>query len=99
MKQEKIYTVKLSHLLFGIFAGSIFAAKGLGLYDGQLIFKIVLILAGISWIIKIFLTDYTSKELLECLGILVLGTISYIISGDKGLLLYIMLYSPCTQLR
>lgn len=91
MKQEKIYTVKLSHLLFGIFVGSIFAAKGLGLYDGQLIFKIVLILAGISWIIKIFLTDYTSKELLECLGILVLGTISYIISGDKGLLLYIML--------
>lgn len=51
-----------SQIFFGIFAGSIFAAKGLGLYDGQGIFKLVLILAGVCWAGKVVLTDY-SKEI------------------------------------
>ena len=80
-----------SQIFFGIFAGSIFAAKGLGLYDGQGIFKLVLILAGVCWAGKVVLTDYSKRDIIISILALGAGLISYKVSGDKGLLLYIML--------
>lgn len=85
------FKVKIPELCYYIFFAALLFAKGIGLYDGQALFKAILVFAGICWLIKAVFTKYTLKELIIAGLLLVLGVITYIVSGDKGLLLYIMM--------
>ena len=42
---NKTLDVKLGEILYWLFFFSLFFAKGIGLYDGQTIFKIILVFA------------------------------------------------------
>lgn len=53
----KKYPVKLSELCFYIFFVSLLFAKGIGLYDGQAMFKVFLVIALCGWVMKQFFTD------------------------------------------
>ncbi|GFI68295.1 hypothetical protein IMSAG249_00111 [Lachnospiraceae bacterium] len=55
----KQYPVKISELFFYIFFVSLLFAKGIGLYDGQTIFKIFLLVALCAWGLKQIYTEYT----------------------------------------
>lgn len=87
----KNYEIKIPELCYDLFFVSLLFAKGIGLYDGQTLFKVVLVFAGICWLIKVVLTKYVAKELIISVFLLMLGVITYRVSGDKGLLLYIMM--------
>ena len=80
--------VQLSEIFYFCFFGMMLFAKGIGLYDGQVPYKIFLILAMVAWAGKMSLTSFTWKELLTTMGILLLGVVTYLVSLDKGIFLY-----------
>lgn len=85
------YRIKLSELCFYLFFASLLFAKGIGLYDGQTGFKILLLVALVGWAGKMLLTSYQWRELPLYVILAVLGGITYLVSRDKGALLVILL--------
>lgn len=88
---EKRINILFSESLYYLFLGSLLCAKGIGLYDGQTVFKIVLIFAIVAWLGKLFLTSYTVREFIIVSMVLLISGICYIISGEKGIFLYAMM--------
>ena len=74
-KEEIFY-----YLFFAVLMG----AKGLGFSDGEKVFTLCTIAAGIFWILKIYYTNHTWKEFFVILGGLLLGVLIYISSGEKA---------------
>ena len=84
-------TISLAELFYYLFFVLLLFAKCVGLYDGQPAFKILLVLALAAWAVKMWLTDYSIKELI-CIAILLgLGGLVYLTSGEKGALLYMFM--------
>lgn len=88
MQTERI---RISELFYYLFFGLMLFAKGVGLYDGQPVFKILLVLALAAWAGKMVTTLYTPREAVWIFLLLVLGVSIYLISGEKGALLYILM--------
>lgn len=79
--------IQLSELLYYIFLVLMFLLKGFGLYDGQLIYKLVFMAAMLCIVFKLALSEYTVKEWLI---IIITGILAVIInrcSGEKGVLI------------
>ncbi len=87
----KKHMLKLSELCFYLFFVSLLFAKGIGLYDGQTVFKVFLIIALIGWAGKAALTDYTVREILIYGVLLILGGAIYLVSHEKGVLFAFLL--------
>lgn len=79
--------MKLSELLYLCFWGLMLFAKGIGLYDGQSVYKIFLVAAFMCIIGKMCVTEYSYKEWAVILFLLVLSTVVYRVSGEKGVLI------------
>lgn len=90
LKKESL-TVRLGELLYYVFFAGLLFAKGIGLYDGQRSFKIILIVSCVCWAGKMLMTEFEWKELLTAVLLLLLGGVVYRVSGDKGFLLYVMM--------
>lgn len=88
---NKTLDVKLGEILYWLFFFSLFFAKGIGLYDGQTIFKIILVFAVVCLGLKLLIEKYTIGEYLRILFVIALTGITYLTSGEKGLLLYGMM--------
>ncbi len=80
--EEGLYYAFFSILLF---------AKGIGLYDGQFLFKCFLVAAVICWAGKMAASRYCMKEIIGIALFLGLGVITYLKSGEKGILLFAMM--------
>lgn len=83
-------TVKTSELLYLCFWGLMLFAKGIGLYDGQKIYKLFLISAFLCIAVKMCITEYTKKEWGIILALLIFSTIVYRVSGEKGVLICVV---------
>lgn len=90
-KSLKRYQVKISELCFYVFFVSLLFAKGIGLYDGQTLFKVFLVTALCGWGMKILLTEYTWGKLLLCCLLVLLGGIIYLNTHEKGALFCLLL--------
>lgn len=87
-ENEKNYlNIKLSELLYLCFWGLMLLAKGIGLYDGQSVYKIFLVASFICIIGKMCITEYSYKEWIVILFLLALSTVVYRVSGEKGVLI------------
>ena len=82
--------ITLSEICYYIFFALLLSAKGIGLYDGQGVFKIILVIALFFWIGKMALTEYSLKEILVMGALLLAGMLSYYYSGDKAALIAVM---------
>lgn len=91
MERINKQTISLAEILYYISFSLLLAAKGLGFYDGQPIFKLCLILSVAAWLGKMWLTRYTVKELIKVIGMLALTGVIYLVSGEKGALLYALM--------
>lgn len=87
----KSYPVKLSEICFYIFFVSLLFAKGIGLYDGQRLFKIFLVIALCGWAAKQFFTEYSLSGLVLCASLVLLGMMIYLNTHEKGALFCILL--------
>lgn len=91
LKHNETITVSLEEILYYISFSSLLLAKGLGFYDGQPFFKICLLISVMAWAAKMWLTEYTKRELISVILLVGLGGIIYLISGEKGAVLYIFM--------
>lgn len=88
MKQERnSISIRWSELLYLCFWGLMLFAKGIGLYDGQGVYKVFLIAAFVCIIGKMCITEYSLREWAVILFLLTLSTLVYRISGEKGVLI------------
>lgn len=87
----KEYRIKLSELCFYLFFCSLLFAKGIGLYDGQTLFKIFLTVALIGFLGKMILTQYRIWEAAGYIALIALGGMIYLTSHEKGAFLVILL--------
>jgi hypothetical protein len=83
--------MKMTKWLYYIAFGLLLFSKGIGLYDGTMAFKIFLIPALICLALKMVMTRYNKREAVLTALLLVSGAASYLLSGEKGLLIYILL--------
>lgn len=83
--------IKLSELFFYVFFCSLLFAKGIGLYDGQTLFKIFLTVALIGFAGKMILTRYRVWEVAGYTALIALGGMIYLTSHEKGAFLVILL--------
>lgn len=90
MMNEKVQnqmTIKLSELLYLIYFSLMLFAKGIGLYDGQTIYKVFLLTAFACVAVKMCITEYTTREWILILILLGLAAVIYRVSGEKGILI------------
>ena len=59
-------------IFFCLFFGTLLFAKGVGLYDGQGIFRIFLLIASAFWGLKMLTTEWEIRELLTAVILLLL---------------------------
>ena len=85
--KENALKVTLGEILYWLFFGSLFLAKGLGFYDGQAVFKLILVFALGCLLVKLCIEKYTLAEYFRILFVVVLTGITYLTSGEKGLVL------------
>ena len=97
-EQDKV-SVTVSELLYYAFFGSLLFAKGIGLYDGQLSFKVILLLASGCLALKLLLDRYTLSEYIKIGCVIGITGLTYIVSGEKGLLLYGMMMVGMKNVR
>ena len=84
-------SITVQEICYGMFFVLLLFAKVIGLYDGQMWFKLFLVAAGIFWCAKMCLTSYSIQEIAVVFIICLLSGIVYLNSGEKGILLYAML--------
>ena len=88
MENTKKVTVSIGEILYWLFFGSLLFAKGIGLYDGQAAFKLVLVFSCLCLMAKLAIEKYTVPEMIKIIAVIGLTGITYIVSGEKGLFLY-----------
>lgn len=80
-----------SELCYYLFFGILFGAKAVGLYDGQAVFRIFLVIASFFGAVKVILTAYDMRELVGGGALILLGLIVYRNSGEKSALVFLMM--------
>lgn len=81
----------LEEILYFLFFGLLFFAKGIGWYDGQPAFKAVFVVALFGLLMKACIGSYSLREIIICMGVVLLAGVTYLTSGDKGLVLYALM--------
>lgn len=79
--------IKMSEALYLCFWSVMLLVKGLGLYDGQGIYKIFLVLSFLFIAAKMCITEYSRKEWFVILVLALISAVIYRISGEKGILI------------
>lgn len=85
--EDKSRSIHLSELMYLCFFGIMFFAKGIGLYDGQPIYKLVLLAAFGCLGVKMLITKHSYLEWTVILGLLGFSAFIYLHSGEKGILI------------
>ncbi len=81
-------SIKIYELIYYIYFLVLFGAKAVGLYEGQTLYNAMLVLGVLSFGVKVLSTRHNLAEYLIMASILSIGALTYLCSGEKGLLLY-----------
>lgn len=66
----------------------LFGARAVGLYEGQLLYNITLVLGLLMWGVKILVTEHSVLEYIIIGSLILLTLVVYKNTGEKGILLY-----------
>ena len=80
-------SIRLTELMYLCFFSLMLFAKGIGLYDGQLLYKLCLVAAFLCLGVKMCITGHRLKEWGIILGVLAFCVLIYRYSGEKGILI------------
>ena len=81
----------LAELVYLLYFGVMFGARAAGLYEGETIYSISLVIGAVLFVIKLLLTKHTPAEYAVTVLLLAAGSMVYVRTGEKGLLLYLTL--------
>ncbi|MFI3213615.1 MAG: hypothetical protein R3Y24_09770 [Eubacteriales bacterium] len=91
LKQSQEMKITLYEILFFAFWSIMLFVKGMGWYDGETVFKIALVVGSLCIFTKIAIEKYTIYELIGIVALLGLGGLNYVNSGEKGMLIFIIM--------
>lgn len=87
MQEKKITQIKASEVLYLSFFVLMLVAKGVGLYDGQVLYKLFF-LSGMGLLgVKFCITEHTLKEWIIIMGVSLLMILVYLNCKEKGILI------------
>lgn len=90
MQEKYVIRIQMSEMLYIGFWVIMLFAKGLGLYDGQTLYKLFLI-AGLGVLgIKMCITSHTLKEWIFIIAISLLSLVVYFNCKEKGIIICIL---------
>jgi len=75
---------KIGELLFYFFVTIMFVMKGLGLYDGQSVYKLLFVFSLFFVLLKVLISKYTIVEMILIVSIALVAIIVNRVSGEKG---------------
>nr|MCR5655975.1 hypothetical protein [Butyrivibrio sp.] len=75
-------------LIFFIYFGVMFGARAVGLYEGQTLYNLCLVLGVGFFGLKVLTTKHSALEYIAMAALLLLSLLVYKNTGEKGLLLY-----------
>ncbi len=81
-------TIRINELIYYIYFLCLFGSRAVGLYDGQKLYNAFLVLGAGFFVIKICTTRHTLAEYIGSFALLFIAGLTYIFSGEKGLLIY-----------
>ena len=87
----KTSVIRVRELFFYLFFAVMFGMRMWGIYEGKALYGPLLLLGFALWGISIFMTEHTVLEYLVMGAFMVLASLVYVNSGEKGLLLYFAL--------
>lgn len=82
--------IQLSELLYLIYIFLMLFSKGIGLYDGQILYKVFLVLAIGVLLAKFCITEHTLKEWILIIALSLLTIIVYFNCKEKGIIICIL---------
>lgn len=82
--------ISISELCFLIYWSLMLFAKAIGWYDGQIIYKIILVVAITFWLTKMVLTRFSILEYAVVIALMGLSIAIYAVSGEKGIVICMM---------
>ena len=81
--------ITLSELVYLLFICVMLFAKAIGLYDGQPLYNIILVISAVLFVAKLILTDYSGLEFFTVCALLLFSIITYLLSGERGILMFV----------
>lgn len=88
MNKTENNTIQLSEFIYLAYFTVMFGARAIGLYEGMLLYNIMLVIGMLLFLLKIAMTRHTYGEYLLIGVLLFISLIVYYNTGEKGLLLY-----------
>lgn len=88
MNKTENIQIQLSELIYLAYFTVMFGARAIGLYEGMLLYNIMLVIGMLLFLLKIAMTRHTFGEYLLIGVLLFISLIVYYNTGEKGLLLY-----------
>lgn len=86
---NKQNSISIAELLYLVFFAVMLTAKAVGLYEGQFLYNVVLVIGAGLFGIKMLLTKHSLLEYIVIILFLLLGGVVYFNSGEKSLLIFI----------
>ncbi len=83
-EKEKSIHFQIDELFYYLFIVILMGAKGIGLTDGQKLFTLCLLLAGVCWVVKMCLTGYSLKEWILTILLMGLSLVIWKRTGEKA---------------
>lgn len=83
--------ITIAELVYCIYFAMMLFAKGIGLYEGQAVYNIILVLGVVLIACKIALTEHTLYEYIWMMLLGILSLIVYRNSGEKGIIIYTLM--------
>ena len=82
--------ISISELLIYLYFIIMFGARAIGILEGSLTYNVVLLIGAVLICGRLLSVEYSIFELLVIGIILILAAVSYLLSGEKGIILYLV---------
>lgn len=92
-------SIPLGEILYGLSFAPLLFAKGIGLYDGQKIFTVFVMLSLLFGACKLLATKYSWKDLLFITVLVAFSLMVYKQSREKGILFYVWMIIGLKNVR
>ena len=84
-------TLTISELMLYLYFIVMYGARALGIVEGNFVYNVVLVIGAAFIFVRLISTEYTLFEIAVMGGIFIFAAISYVLSGEKGIVLYLCL--------
>ncbi len=80
--------ISVEEIVYLLYFTVMLGAKAIGLYEGQFLYNVCLLIGAALFLVKVIITKHSLLEYVVIAGLLALGAVVYLKSGEKSLLIF-----------